>query len=239
MNMRWTQFRWMGALALGAAALLSGCSTVREVNSTVQSYSSLATIPVPATYRLETLPSQQGQMSFPAIEAQAQQALARIGLTRDDARASLVVQISAIARYARDYASWPYYDPWGPRWGFGMGYGRGMGFGFGGSMMMMDGPPLEYYRAVSLVMRDLKSQKIVYETSAQRQDVWTNDPLIFGILFDAALTGFPNPPQGARNVRTIVQPPAPAVASQAPAAPAAATPSTPQPVLPATVSPVR
>ena len=236
MNMRWTQFRWMGALALGAAALLSGCSTVREVNSTVQSYSSLATVPVPATYRLETLPSQQGQMSFPAIEAQAQQALARVGLTRDDSRASLVVQISAIARYARDYASWPYYDPWGPRWGFGMGYGRGMGFGFGGNMMMMDGPPLEYYRAVSLVMRDIKSQKIVYETSAQRQDVWTNDPVIFGILFDAALTGFPNPPQGARNVRTILQPPAPAAAPQAPAA---ATAPAPQPVPPATVSPVR
>lgn len=235
MNMRWTQFRWMGALALGAAALLSGCSTVREVNSTVQSYSSLATVPIPATYRLETLPSQQGQMSFPAIEAQAQQALARVGLTRDDSRASLVVQISAIARYARDYASWPYYDPWGPRWGFGMGYGRGMGFGFGGNMMM-DGPPLEYYRAVSLVMRDIKSQKIVYETSAQRQDVWTNDPVIFGILFDAALTGFPNPPQGARNVRTILQPPAPAAAPQAPAAAAAPAP---QPVPPATVSPVR
>ena len=237
MNMRWTQFRWMGALALGAAALLSGCSTVREVNSTVQSYSSLATVPVPPTYRLETLPSQQGQMSFPAIEAQAQQALARVGLTRDDSRASLVVQISAIARYARDYASWPYYDPWGPRWGFGMGYGRGMGFGFGGNMMMIDGPPLEYYRAVSLVMRDIKTQKIVYETSAQRQDVWTNDPVIFGILFDAALTGFPNPPQGARNVRTILQPPAPAAASPAPAA--AATTPAPQPVLPATVSPVR
>ena len=235
MNMRWTQFRWMGALALGAAALLSGCSTVREVNSTVQSYSSLATVPVPATYRLETLPSQQGQMSFPAIEAQAQQALARVGLTRDDSRASLVVQISAISRYARDYASWPYYDPWGPRWGFGMGYGRGMGFGFGGNMMM-DGPPLEYYRAVSLVMRDIKSQKIVYETSAQRQDVWTNDPVIFGILFDAALTGFPNPPQGARNVRTILQPPAPAAAPQAPAATAAPAP---QPVPPTTVSPVR
>ena len=236
MNMRWTQFRWMGALALGAAALLSGCSTVREVNSTVQSYSSLATVPVPPTYRLETLPSQQGQMSFPAIEAQAQQALARVGLTRDDSRASLVVQISAIARYARDYASWPYYDPWGPRWGFGMGYGRGMGFGFGGNMMMIDGPPLEYYRAVSLVMRDIKTQKIVYETSAQRQDVWTNDPVIFGILFDAALTGFPNPPQGARNVRTILQPPALAAASPAPAA---TTAPAPQPVLPATVSPVR
>ena len=232
MNMRWT-----GIIALTATALLAGCSTVREVNSTVQSYSSMGDLPAPPTYRLETLPSQQGQVNFPAIEAQAQQALARVGLHRDDSPPSLVVQIGAVARYARDYAAWPYYDPWGPRWGWGMSYGRGFGrgFGFGGSMMM-DGPPLEYYRAVSIVMRDIKTQQIVYETSAQRQDVWTNDPVIFGILFDAALTGFPNPPQGARNVRTILQPPALAAASPAPAA---TTAPAPQPVLPATVSPVR
>lgn len=227
MNLRKTSLRWIGLAALTASALLAGCSTVREVNSTVQSFSALNTIPVPATYRLETLPSQQGQMNFPAIEAQAQHALARVGMTRDDSRPGVVVQISAVARYARDYASWPYYDPyWGPRWGWGMSYGRGFGWGFGGSMMM-DGPPLEYYRAVSIVMRDIKTQQIVYETSAQRQDVWTDDPAIFGILFDAALTGFPKPPQGPRNVRTIIQPPAPAQQ------PATAAPVT-QPVVPVT-----
>lgn len=236
MNLRNLSFRWLGIAALSATALLAGCSTVREVNSTVQSYSSLGGIPVPPTYRLETLPSQQGQMSFPAIEAQAQQALARVGMTRDDSRPSLVVQISAVARYARDYASWPYYDPyWGPRWGWGMSYGRGFGWGFGGSMMM-DGPPLEYYRAVSVVMRDIKTQQIVYETSAQRQDVWTDDPAIFGILFDAALTGFPRPPQGARNVRTVIQPAG--TPQAAPAASPAAAPS-PQPVLSATPVPAR
>lgn len=211
--------RWIYAVVLTTTAVLAGCSTVREVNSSVQSYSALTAIPAPPTYRLETLPSQQGQLSFAAIEAQAQQALARVGLTRDDSRASLVVQISAVARYARDYASWPYYDPWGPRWGWGLSYGRGWGWGFGGSMMF-DGPPLEYYRAVSVVMRDLKTQQIVYETSAHRQDVWTDDPAIFGILFDAALTGFPKPPQGARNVRTVIQPPQPASAT--PPAPTAA-----------------
>jgi len=233
MNLRKISLRWIGLAALTATALLAGCSTVREVNSTVQSFSALNTIPVPATYRLETLPSQQGQVNFAAVEAQAQHALARVGLTRDDSRASLVVQISAMARYARDYASWPYYDPyWGPRWGWGMSYGRGWGMGFGGSMMFNE-PPLEYYRAVSIVMRDIKTQQIVYETSAQRQDVWTDDPAIFGILFDAALTGFPKPPQGPRNVRTVIQPPAPAqpAASVAPAAPAT--------VAPATVTPAR
>ena len=240
MNLRNTSYRWLGIAALTATALLTGCSTVREVNSTVQSFSSLQGIPVPPTYRLETLPSQQGQVHFPAVEAQAQHALARVGMIRDDSRPSLVVQISAVARYARDYASWPYYDPyWGPRWGWGMSYGRGWGMGFGSSMMMMDGPPLEYYRAVSIVMRDIKTQQIVYETSAQRQDVWTDDPAIFGILFDAALTGFPNPPQGQRNVRTVIQPQPAVGAPQAPVStPAAATMPAGQQA-PAAASPAR
>lgn len=228
MNLRNTSYRWLGIAALTATALLTGCTTVREVNSSVRSFSSLNAVPTPATYRLETLPSQQGQMNFPAIEAQAQHALAHVGLMRDDSRANLVVQISATARHGRDYASWPYYDPyWGPRWGMGMGmgFGRGMGFGFGGNMMM-NSPPLEYYRAVSIVMRDIKTQQIVYETSAQRQDVWTDDAAMFGILFDAALTGFPKPPQGQRNVRTVIQPPEPKTPAAAPGATAA-------PVLPA------
>ncbi|WKL13770.1 DUF4136 domain-containing protein [Comamonas testosteroni] len=238
MNLRKTSLRWIGLAALTATALLAGCSTVREVNSTVQSFSALSTIPVPATYRLETLPSQQGQVNFAAVEAQAQHALARVGLTRDDSHASLVVQISAMARYARDWASWPYYDPyWGPRWGWGMSYGRGFGWGFGGGMMFNE-PPLEYYRAVSIVMRDIKTQQIVYETSAQRQDVWTDDPAIFGILFDAALTGFPKPPQGQRNVRTVIQPPGAQPASGTPATPA--QPAAPvAPAAPAAVAPAR
>ena len=246
MNLRKTSLRWIGLAALTATALLAGCSTVREVNSTVQSFSALSTIPVPATYRLETLPSQQGQVNFAAVEAQAQHALARVGLTRDDSHASLVVQISAMARYARDYASWPYYDPyWGPRWGWGMSYGRGFGWGFGGGMMFNE-PPLEYYRAVSIVMRDIKTQQIVYETSAQRQDVWTDDPAIFGILFDAALTGFPKPPQGQRNVRTVIQPPGAQPASGTPATPstpaqpaASVAPAAPAAVAPASVAPAR
>ena len=124
-------------------------------------------------------------------------------------------------------------------WGWGMSYGRGWGMGFGSSMMMMDGPPLEYYRAVSIVMRDIKTQQIVYETSAQRQDVWTDDPAIFGILFDAALTGFPNPPQGQRNVRTVIQPQPAAGAPQAPVnTPAAATMPAGQQA-PAAASPAR
>ncbi|MEZ5718396.1 MAG: hypothetical protein R3E55_07955 [Burkholderiaceae bacterium] len=41
-------------------------------------------------------------------------------------------------------------------------------------------------REVSLVLRDSHTQQVVYETSALHEDVWTDDPAIFGVLFDAA-----------------------------------------------------
>jgi len=75
------------------------------------------------------------------------------------------------------------------------------------------------------VLRDQKTQKIVYETSAAYDEVWMDDNVIWNVLFDAALTDFPNPSQGTRTVRTLLQP-VPASAKAAPTpAPAAATSS--------------
>ncbi|WCM93887.1 DUF4136 domain-containing protein [Acidovorax sp. NCPPB 2350] len=190
-----------------AAALLAGCSTTRTVDSAVSSYSTLQALPAPPTYRLERLPSQQAQAAqFAAIEAQAQQSLARVGLQRDDANARLVLQIGASASTTWP-ASWPYYGPSYPAWGWGLGWGGPgrWGWGMGGSWMV-DRPPTLYRREVSLVLRDAGTQQIVYETSAVHEDVWTSDPSIFGILFDAALTGFPQPPAGPRQVRTTLTP---------------------------------
>ena len=65
MNLRNTSYRWLGIAALTATALLTGCSTVREVNSTVQSFSSLPGIPVPPTYRLKPCPRSKGRCTFP------------------------------------------------------------------------------------------------------------------------------------------------------------------------------
>lgn len=197
--------RWKLSLTvLGCAALLAGCASVREVQSDVQSFSTLPAMPSPPTYRLELLPSQQANApQFASIEALAQQSLSKVGLQRDDSQGSLIVQIGAQARYTRDFASYygPY-APYGPRWNWGLGFGRGAGWGMGFGGFMFDTPPLLHYRAVSVVMREQRTQRIVYETSAVHEDVWTNDPAIFGVLFDAALSGFPNPPQGTRQVRT-------------------------------------
>lgn len=212
-------------LALGlCAAVLAGCASTRTVDSDVRSFSTLAALPSPATYRLERLPSQQAQAaSFAPIEALAQQSLARVGLQRDDANARLIAQVGASGSYATP-AYWPYGGPY-PSWSLGLGYGGRWGWGMGANWMM-DRPPTLHRREVSLVLRDAATQQIVYETSAVYEDVWTNDPAIFGILFDAALTGFPRPPAGPRQVRTTLAPPTAAAAPQAVPA-AVATPVTP------------
>lgn len=229
--------RWFRSLCLctAAAALLAGCASTRVVDSDVRSFSTLTALPSPATYRLERLPSQTAYAtSFAAIESLAQQSLARVGLQRDDANARLVLQLGAQGSYVHP-AYWPYYsDPFYGSFGWGFGYGGRGGWGLGGGWMM-DRPPTLHRREVSLVLRDAASQQIVYETSAVYEDVWTSDPAIFGILFDAALTGFPQPPNGPRTVRTTIGPVeqrGAATAPQTPASPRAAAEPAP-PAVPA------
>lgn len=183
---------------------LTGCASVRAVDARVHSYSTLSGLPEPATYRLELLPSQQAQaVQFDAIEQQAEHALSKVGLRRIKASAThhqnnahFIVHINAQA-YATLPEFWPYglaERGWSWGWGAGMGPYRGRGW-------HLDHPPTLQHRAVSIVMRDAHTQTVVYETAASHEEVWSNDALIFGVLFDAALNGFPQPPSGARQIR--------------------------------------
>lgn len=201
--------RWIFSLSLCAAAALAGCSTgPRIVEGQVQSFSTLAAVPAPATYRLDRLPSQQVP-AFDPVAALAEQALARVGLQRDDAAPRFVVQIGVQASLVPRYDGMAPYGPSGP-WGFGGWggwHGRG-GWGFGGNWGFYEPSPL-HRRAVSLMLRDAATQAVVYETSAVHEDIWVSDPAVYGVLFDAALTGFPKPPQGPREVRLPLPMPAP------------------------------
>lgn len=221
--------RWIPALLLCTAAVagLAGCSTQRLVDGQVQSFSTLAAVPAPATYRIERLPSQQ-MPSFEPIAALADQALARAGLRRDDAAPRLLVQIGVQADAVPRYD--PFGGPYGPYpWGFGGWYGRG--WGLHGTWVFNQPTPL-HRRAVSIVMRDAATQAVLYETSAVHEDVWVSDPAVYGVLFDAALNGFPRPPQGPRQVRLPLP-----TAGGAPAAGASAPPPPPAPAQPGVVMP--
>lgn len=190
-------------------ALLAGCSGVRTVQSDVQSYSTLTQLPSPPTYRLQLLPSQQAQgAEFELVVQQAQASLAGVGLQRDDVNGVLVAQIAAQARYIPDSWLQPG-SPYNPYGAYG-GFGWGAGWGWRGGMMWRDTGPALHYRAVQLTLRDFASQQVVYETSAKYEDVWVNDQVIYRILFDSALNGFPKPPAGPRTVSaTVGAPPQP------------------------------
>jgi hypothetical protein len=61
-------------------------------------------------------------------------------------------------------------------------------------------PPTHFRREVSVVMRDLKSGQVVYETRASHAGPWSDSVPIFATLFQAAMANFPNPPAGLRRV---------------------------------------
>ena len=197
-------------LSLWCAALaLAGCASQRVVDSDVQSYSRLSALPNPPTYRFERLPSQlaqgQGQDAQPsAIEAAAAQALAKVGMRFDGLAAAYRVQV-----YARTDRELPLdgYDPWwgggwGPGWGGSLGWG---GRGFYGGLSMNFPPPTLYRNEVGLILRDAVNGNVAYETHAVHEGRWSDHTALFGALFEAALSGFPVPPQGPRRVHIEIQ----------------------------------
>ena len=183
---------------LWTALALAGCAVQRTVDSQVQSWSTLASLPQPPTYRLDLLPSQQQSRAFDAIVPMAHAALARAGLQQDDAAPRLIAEIGVRTGTALADGPWYPYGPWGG-WGGGFGWGHHSDMRAG--WMLREMPPTLYRNEVSVILRDAATQKTVYETSASNEDVWTDAPRIFGVLFDAALAGFPTPPAGARQVR--------------------------------------
>jgi hypothetical protein len=182
---------------LVATALLSGCATGYLLDNNVQSYSSLTALPAQPAYRFERLPSQQAPFQA-ALEAFADGPLFKAGLRRDDANPVYSVQVSA--RVDRVLSPWA--DPWsGWGWGgyggWGMGRYGGIGFGTGFGWGM---EPPWYHREVAVIIREISSGRVVYETHAGNDGPWLEDEQVFPAMFQAALEGFPQPPAGPRRV---------------------------------------
>ncbi|MCG2591379.1 DUF4136 domain-containing protein [Ramlibacter sp. XY19] len=188
--------------ALLAVVVLSGCATGYTLDNTVLTFSQLAAPPAQAGYRFERLPSQlaAGPMQV-ALEQTAEPALSKAGLRRDDTSPRYSVQVSA----REEEVLSPFADPWSYRggwgWGWGGGYaGRGIGVGIGSSMYPSRFEQLWFRREVSVVLRDLGTQQVVYETRALNDGPWSDARVVFPLMFEAAMQGFPNPPPGPRRV---------------------------------------
>lgn len=184
-----------------AMGLLSGCASMRLVDTDVISVAA----PTPgmnlqgARYRFERLPSQANNPEAGLAEQQAEAAMTAVGLVRDDAGAQLSVQVGfAGTSYLADNWGRPLPPGWTPYAHLGVGQRHGPSVGLGMSMRLP--PPTYYRREVSVVMRDLKSGQVVYETRANHEGPWSDNVQIFAALFQAALSHYPHPPAGPRRV---------------------------------------
>lgn len=235
---------WVLSTVVALAATLTGCATGPvQVTSDVQTFTGTATLSTPATYRFERLPSQQAMQAVQAtgnsgqqlLEQLAEPALAKVGLVRDDAKAQYNVQVSATLKsvtFGTDFYGYPY---WGyprvsmfyGRGGWWPGYGYGPGWGMGANWAYMDTYPRDVQREVSVVLRDAASGSVVYETRANNYGLVGNDGIVLPLMFEAALSGFPQPPQGIRRVTVTPPAPTPNPAAQPATAPVSAPSSTP------------
>ena len=194
--------RFLALLSLASLAWLSGCASMRVVDSQVLAVSNIpAGVQMQgATYRFERLPSQANNPEVGLAEQKAEQALGAVGLVRDDAAArySVLIGFQGSQYLADPWGSpYPYGGPYGSvsigrgtHWGSGVGVGVGMRFP----------PPTYYRREISLILRDLQSGMVVYETRASHDGPWSDSEMIFSTLFKAALSGFPNPAAGMQRV---------------------------------------
>jgi len=196
--MRFSMLRLLGGAVI-AVWLLTGCASGYLLDNTVQSFSQLTALPPQPTYRFERLPSQQDPW-HQQLEAMADVALRNAGLQRDDSNARYSVQVGAQLQQVLSPWARPWYG-WGS---FGVSH-HGVGLGFGFPLGYGYVEPPWFQREVSIIMRELSSNRAVYETRAFNVGPWTDDRSVLPVMFQAALQGFPSPPPGPRRVDIHVE----------------------------------
>ncbi len=194
--------RARSAIILIAIASLAGCSGMRLVDSDVTAFSAwTATPPGPNTrYRFERLPSQVAAVAEQAsVEAVATTSLAKVGLVLSPTDARYAVQVIAATEVLQRYSDS----------GFGVG-GPGVFIGggnLGGSVGLSFpfGFSTPYYkRSVTVLMRELATQKVVFETRAVNDGPSGDFLAVLPAMLDSALLGFPQPPTGTRRVNVEI-----------------------------------
>jgi hypothetical protein len=180
-------------IALSATTLLGGCATGYLLENRVQAFTipDLAVTP-PVTYRFERLPSQRFEPSQEGLEGLAYPVLQKAGLLRDDATPRYSVQVSAGIQ--RILAPWA--DPW-PHWGWGFGPG-GAGWSTYRTIPYIESS--WFQREVRVIVRELATHRVVFEGHAANEGPWLDNIYVLPAMFEAALQGFPNPPEGRRRV---------------------------------------
>ena len=189
------------------ALFMVGCSTTRVLENEVTAfYNWNAAPPTPGTaYRFERLPSQQvigAQQDY--VEERARTALAKVGMQMNPATARYSVQVrvstQVIERLPNDGAG---YDGFGfATPGVFLG-GGSQGAAIGLSFPMRFSEPYNR-RELTLLMSDLGTHQVVFETRALSDGVQGETLSVLSAMLDAALRGFPQPPPGPYRVNVQI-----------------------------------
>lgn len=196
--------RWLLASLWCLSALgLTGCAGSPNVVSQVSSYGSWPQGRAPGAYVFERLPSQQAQAGLQdRLEAAAEPALKAAGF-RKVARPDLAEVSVQLSAQNREDPSMRYDPFWGGgRFGWGGWWGSG---GFGGIGLSMRMEPTWVQMQVDLLIRDRRSNQVLYETHAVHDRQNTVDLDLLPYLFEAALKDFPHPAVSPRTV-TVTRP---------------------------------
>ncbi|MDB5744898.1 MAG: hypothetical protein JWR68_3213 [Polaromonas sp.] len=189
------------------AFFMAGCSGLRLIENDVTAFHTWSAAPPgPGTpYRFERLPSQQAVgVRQDYVEELARAALARVGMQLDPAAPRYSVQVRLSTQVIEHF---PYngfgYD------GFGFGapgvfLGAGNRGGAFGLSVPMGFSETYYRRELTLLVRDLTSNQVVFETRATNDDVQNETAAVLSAMMDAALRGFPQPPSGPRRINVEI-----------------------------------
>lgn len=174
---------------------------MRIVDSDVTAFSAwTAAPPAPGTrYKFERLPSQTTATQQDRIEALATTSLSKVGMALSPADARYAVQVILLTDVVQSYSN--------PGFGVGgigvFGGSRGIGSSVGLSFPI-GGGDLFYKRSVTVLMRDLSTQKVVFETRALHDSGGGDAFAVLPAMLDSALLGFPQPPAGTRRINVEI-----------------------------------
>ena len=157
--------------------------------------------PTPGTpYRFERLPSQlPANAQQDRIETIAAASLARVGMVLEPATARFSVQVMLGTQIGERFP-----DDGFPIGGPGVMIGGGsMGTSIGMTYPIRFGEPY-YKREVTVLMRELATQKVVFETRALNTGPWNDALSVLPAMLDSALLGFPQPPAGTRRINVDI-----------------------------------
>jgi Domain of unknown function (DUF4136) len=188
-------------IVLACVVALGGCAGTPRLSADVQSFAQWPAVPQATTYKFERTPSQSSGQAAEAqarLEQLAKPSLAKLNWQEAPNGAAATHTVALQWRAQRVD------DPLNPWFGFGFGMGRDYVVTRGGQIVWLPlGPRADWpttAREVQIIVRDVRTAAVVFESSAKHESRASDDSSIAGLLIDAALDGFPTPASGVRRV---------------------------------------